>query len=155
MSRLVVACVSFLGCSGTPEPVQIPESTTATPQETSEPTAEPGPTALATSSTNHARELLVADCVALATKYESLTRSDEMAKLPAGLSAEQIAVSDSQIARGAEALSDRWEDGCVESLVGKEHPEQNLRCAMAAKTVGAFDVCLNGPAHAAPTEPKK
>lgn len=155
MSRLVVTTVLLLGCSGTSEPAHVPETSPTTEPTAAETTTAPTSTATPPAG-NHSRELSVADCVALATKYESLTRSDEMAKLPDGLTAEQIQISDSQIARGAEALSDRWEEGCVKSLVGKEHPEQNLHCAMASKTVGAFDVCLNGPADPAPQDtPKK
>ena len=152
--RSFAVSVVLLGCSGTPDPVQVP-STNSVVVVTSKPTAPPAPTS--TASENRSRELSVTDCIALAQRYQSLTRSDEMAKLPAGLSAEQIAISETQLARGAQLLAERWEEGCVKSLVGKEHPEANLRCAMSSKTVSAFDVCLNGPADPAPPAdvPKK
>ena len=150
MVRLLVVSSALLGCSSTPDPVEVP-SANSSEAVSAQPTAPPRSTSTAPSE-NLTRELSVTDCIALAQKYESLTRSEEMAKLPVGLTAEQIAVSESQLARGAKLLAERWEEGCVKSLVGKEHPESNLRCAMASKTVSAFDVCLNGPADPAPTQ---
>lgn len=150
MSRLLIATVALVACAGTPDPVEAPSATateTVTPEKTS--------TAAATSTaepSNHARELSGTDCAALAGKYGALFVSDEMAKLPAGLSSDQIALSRSQLEKGAELAADRWKTGCVESLVGKEHPEKNLHCAMAAKSVNAFDVCLNGPPPEAPPD---
>lgn len=123
-------------------------------QPSAEPTVEPEltNTSKATSAPTSveltgplSREISGTDCHALAGKYNALTRSDEKAKLPEGLNAAQIVAAENNIEKGADILSGRWENGCLESLVGKEHPESNLKCAMSSKTVAAFDVCLNGP----------
>jgi hypothetical protein len=145
--NLFALAVAVSACSSSaPDPV--------IPTETAEPKATAAPSAPSTSTAppdpNASREISATDCRALAGKYNALTRSDEMAKLPAGLTPEQIAIAARQLEAGAEILSTRWENGCVESLVGKESPETNLKCAMSAKTVAAFDVCLNGPSEPPP-----
>lgn len=139
------ACSSSSGDPVSPTGTPEPKLTAAPATSTAAESLPPDP--------NASRELTATDCQALAGKYNALTRSDEMAKLPSGLTAEQIAVAARQLETGAEILSTRWENGCVESLVGKESPEANLKCAMAAKTVAAFDVCLNGPSEP-PPDPK-
>jgi hypothetical protein len=150
---LALAISACSSSSGDPvAPTGAPE-----PKPTAVPTASTASTSDAAVDPNASRELSATDCRALAGKYNALTRSDEMAKLPAGLTPEQVAVAARQLEAGAEILSTRWENGCVESLVGKESPEANLKCAMSAKTVAAFDVCLNGPSEPPPdaTAPKR
>jgi hypothetical protein len=144
MARLLALALALapLACSsGSSDPVTPTASTDPAPTIPTPKTAIPSKTV----DPNASRELSANDCHALAGKYNALTRSDEMAKLPDGLTPEQIALAARQLEAGAEVLSTRWEKGCVESLVGKESPESNLKCAMSAKTVAAFDVCLNGP----------
>jgi hypothetical protein len=92
------------------------------------------------------REISAHECQVLAQRYGDLTRSDNMNALPQGLTAGQRQQAQSNIMSASDKLSARWEQGCIESLVGKVASEDALKCAMAAKTVADFDVCLNGPA---------
>ncbi|MBL8739779.1 MAG: hypothetical protein JNK04_01760, partial [Myxococcales bacterium] len=96
------------------------------------------------------RELTQNDCHTLAQKYGSLTRSDEEAKLSPKLTPIQRNTATGAIEKAAQTLADRWEGGCSRDLAGKFASEEALKCAMAAKTVSGFDVCLNGPAAPPP-----
>ena len=121
-----------------PIAVDLPSTPSATSVEAAEPT---GPAT---------RELTASDCNSLADKYGELTRSDEMAKLSPKLTDKQREQGRVNIGKGAEILSGRWAESCIKDLTGKLATESALRCAMAAKTVAAFDVCINGPATPAP-----
>lgn len=96
------------------------------------------------------RELTQSDCRTLAQKYGSLTRSDEEAKLSPKLTPIQRNTATSAIEKAAATLADRWEAGCSRDLAGKFASEEALQCSMGAKSVSAFDVCLNGPATPPP-----
>jgi hypothetical protein len=100
------------------------------------------------------RELTHRDCRAMADKFASLTRSDEEAKLNPKLSEAQRESARKAFAEAAQILAERWSTSCEANLVGKVASEESLRCAMASKTVAAFDVCLNGPPSSAPTGTK-
>lgn len=142
------------------EPVASPDGPTD-PEVTADPSANPedpkpipppkvtggsgGPTADAAQ-----RELTQNDCHTLAQKYGSLTRSDEEAKLSPKLTPTQRNTASGAIEKAAATLADRWEGGCSRDLAGKFASEEALKCSMAAKTVSAFDVCLNGPATPPP-----
>ncbi len=91
------------------------------------------------------REITAHECQVLAQRYGDLTRSDNMNALPQGLTAGQRQQAQTNILSASDKLSERWEQGCLESLVGKVASEDSMKCAMAAKTVADFDVCLNGP----------
>ena len=96
------------------------------------------------------RELTHRDCRAMADKFAALTRSDEEAKLNPKLSEAQRESARRAFAEAAQILAERWSTSCESNLVGKMASEESLRCAMASKTVAAFDVCLNGPPSSAP-----
>jgi len=96
------------------------------------------------------RELTHRDCRAMADKFAALTRSDEEAKLNPKLSEAQRESAHRAFAEAAQILAERWSTSCESNLVGKIASEESLRCAMSAKTVAAFDVCLNGPPSSAP-----
>jgi len=115
-----------------PKPIPAPKVTGA---------ASAGPEGPAT------REITQNDCRTLAQKYGSLTRSDEEAKLSPKLTQIQRNTAAGNIEKGAQTLADRWEGGCSKDLAGKFASEEALQCSMGAKTVSAFDVCLNGPAN--------
>jgi hypothetical protein len=86
----------------------------------------------------------------MADKFAALTRSDEEAKLNPKLSEAQRESARRAFAEAAQILAERWSTSCESNLVGKMASEESLRCAMASKTVAAFDVCLNGPPSSAP-----
>jgi hypothetical protein len=96
------------------------------------------------SVTDH--ELTPTDCAVMGDKYRALTISDQEKKLQPELRPEQREQGEKAIHDAADTLSDRWIKSCQSDLVGKFAPEESLKCAMAAKTVPAFDACLNAPA---------
>jgi len=86
------------------------------------------------------------DCQALAAKYGDLVRSDEAAKLNPKLTTAQRDTAKANIDKAAQALAARFAEGCESSLLGKFAEEAALQCAMSAKRLVDFDVCMNGPA---------
>ena len=92
------------------------------------------------------RELTHGDCRVLGDKFRSLTISDNQKFVKPDLDPDARAQGEKSIADAANKLSSRWTDSCENSLVGKFAPEESLKCAMGAKTVAAFDACLNAPA---------
>lgn len=155
----VFAALLFMVCSSCssakPDPAAsdgaldpIPD-VTAPPLETSEPKAPT--TATTTEPKGPAeREISGRECEALAQKYSELTKSDQMAALKPGLTEAQREQGRAAIDKAAATLSSRWRDSCLSTLVGKVASEEALRCSMSAKSVAAFDVCLNGPSTPPP-----
>lgn len=147
--------VGLLACSGTPSP-EAPSSgeVGSEPPRVDEtpdaPTPMPEAPSQAPGGSDDGRELTPSDCNALAARYGFTVRSDEMAKLHPELSSAQRDQARAAIDRAAEQLETGWRNGCLESLSGKVASERAVRCALAAKTVAAFDACLNSPSGAAP-----
>ena len=77
---------------------------------------------------------------------QQLTISDQMAKVSDKLSQSQRDTARKNVGVGAQKLASNWREACVRDLTGKMANESALRCAMASKTVAAFETCLNGPA---------
>ncbi len=154
-SFAAVLAFSASGCSSsTPEPTSTgtPDPEPA-PTVAAEPTADPEPTATAeptaapqASGAAQPREILRKDCLSLADKYAELVRTDEAAKLNPKLSDAQRSTAHANIDKAAKTLADRFAEGCEKSLVGKFADEASLQCAMSAKKLADFDVCMNGPA---------
>jgi len=150
---------SAVGCTGSTISPENADSSASVPTATAtesalvadDPPPAPG-TALKTSDPSGptTRELSASDCRSLAEKYNELLRSDEMAKLSPKLTDAQREQSRVQIGKGMAIMSARWEEGCARDLTGKLATEASLQCAMAAKTVATFDVCINGPATSPP-----
>jgi hypothetical protein len=158
-SRFVFAAFAagMVACSSTPvpeEPSASPEDTSYAPPRVDEtpdaPTPMPEAPSQAQGGSDDGRELTPSDCNALAARYGHTVRSDEMAKLHPNLTAAQRDQARSAIDRAGEQLETGWRNGCMESLSGKVASERAVRCALAAKTVAAFDACLNSPAGSAP-----
>jgi len=84
------------------------------------------------------------DCVELGKQYVVVQKADQMAQLNPKLSADQKATAEKNIDKVVQPMGDRWADGCISSLVGNVAERKRLECAMRAKTVKAFDDCLNG-----------
>ncbi len=99
-------------------------------------------------------ELTPGDCDALGKQYGRLARGDQLAALNPKLTAAQRETAETNIDRAITPLESRWIEGCASSLVGKATDRKLLKCAMDAKTVKAFDVCLNGEGGSAQVEPK-
>jgi hypothetical protein len=95
-------------------------------------------------------EITPRDCQELAGQFASLIRSDEVAKLSPKLSEQQKAQAVKSIEKAAAVRQEQWVSSCSATLVGLVQQRKNLRCAMEARSVSAFDVCLNGePTEAA------
>jgi hypothetical protein len=91
-------------------------------------------------------EMTPSDCNALGRHYGDVARSDQMVGLSPKLSEAQRSATAAQIDKVVGTLEGRWTDGCHASLVNKAVDHDNIKCALAAKTVKDFDVCLNGAA---------
>ena len=141
--------LALLGCSSPQAEPTVgtsdPEPTVA-PDPTAEPLASAEPTAPPPAAPAGARELLRKDCAALADKYGELVRVEEASKLDPKLTHAQVETAKSRIDAAARTLADRFREGCEQSLVGKFAEEASLQCAMSAKRLVDFDVCMNGPA---------
>ncbi len=157
LSVLVLAIVA--GCGGAaPAPAVEPDPVAAAPtvRATAEPATEAAPS-LAPSAPRAAGanvpddyELTPHDCEELGRQFGALIRSDEVAKLSPKLADKQRDQVVGSIEKAAEARREQWAASCGKSLVGSVQERKSLRCAMSAKSVSAFDACLNGDSVAAP-----
>jgi hypothetical protein len=86
------------------------------------------------------------DCQALGRGYGDAARGDQRAALNPKLTAKQREQAEASIDGVVTKLETGWEETCLKSLAGKIVEHKNIKCALAAKTVKAFDVCLNGEA---------
>ncbi len=84
------------------------------------------------------------DCQALGRGYGDATRSDQRAALNPKLTAKQREQADASIDGVVTKLEASWTDTCLKQLAGKIVDHKNVKCALAAKTVKAFDTCING-----------
>lgn len=164
--RLLLApCLGLLGllaCSDNGKPPETPESPAASGEASSEPGASAAPSSEAAPAdsampgkvVNDAQvdksmsldtyELTPSDCDALGRQYGVAARADQMSALSPKISEKQRAATAAQVDKVVTKLEDGWIAGCQTSLVNKAVDRTAIKCAMAAKTVKAFDVCLNG-----------
>jgi hypothetical protein len=84
------------------------------------------------------------DCIELAKHYGVVQKADQMASLNPKLSAAQKEQAEGSIDSAVTKLREGWENGCRTSLVGGVVERGRLKCAMASKSVKAFDECING-----------
>ena len=84
------------------------------------------------------------DCDALGKRLGEVTRSDELAKVDSKLKPAQHDKAMHSIDEAASKIESQWIASCENSLVGKVGDPKALKCATDAKSVKAFDVCLNG-----------
>jgi hypothetical protein len=73
-----------------------------------------------------------------------------MSGLSPKLSEKQRASVAAQVDKVVGKLQQSWTDGCHSSLENKAVDHAGIKCALAAKTVKDFDVCLNGPGGTQP-----
>jgi hypothetical protein len=83
------------------------------------------------------------DCAALGEQFGRAIKNDEMAKLDPRLKPNQRDAAVSSIDAAAKVRAEQWSESCQKSLVGMIRQRKELDCAMAAKSVKAFDDCLN------------
>ena len=158
----LASCLALLGLPACSEakPPETPETPAASadpagsaaPGATSEPA--PADTAMPGKVVNDAKvdksmsldtyELTPSDCEALGKQYGVAARADQMGALSPKISEKQRAATAAQVDKVVTKLEDGWIAGCQSSLVNKAVDRDSIKCAMAAKTVKAFDVCLNG-----------
>jgi hypothetical protein len=84
------------------------------------------------------------DCIELAKHYGVVQKADQMVALSPKLSTAQKEQAEGSIDAAVTKLRDGWENGCRTSLVGGVVDRERLKCAMGAKSVKAFDECING-----------
>lgn len=161
------------GCGGAPPPpAEQPERSrseepvpSAEPSTSAEPAADvasggegaeaqgEGPAAAAPSAAQRDDSvpddysLMRGDCVALERRFVELTRSDQSAALSPALTAQQRAETEAKIEAVATKLGEQYMRAC-EQNVGKSVDPKALKCAFNARTVKAFEECLNGPSPA-------
>jgi hypothetical protein len=155
-------------CSPAPKPAESPEG--AASKEESDTPPSPAPKAEATAADTDAPpprqglaekapdvdksmsmdtyEMTPADCDALGRQYGALARADQMGALSPKLSEKQRAATSAQVDKVVSRLEETWINGCQSNLVNKAVDHDAIKCALAAKTVKAFDVCINGAAGA-------
>lgn len=95
------------------------------------------------------------DCQALGRGYGDAARYDQRAVLNPKLTDKQREQANASIDAVVSKLETTWTDTCAKSLVGKNVDHKNIKCALGAKTVKAFDVCLNGEAKSEPKNDSK
>ncbi|MGK4006711.1 hypothetical protein WMF31_29085 [Sorangium sp. So ce1036] len=158
--------IVLLGCAGAPPPpAEQPEpapaeapapSAAPTPEAASgaeAPVAEPSAASSAPEAPAAPRRddsvpddyaLMRGDCVELGKQLTALTRSEQVAALSARLTAEQRSETEKRIDAVAATLGEQYAQAC-EQNVGKHVDPRSLKCAFDARSVKAFEACLNGP----------
>lgn len=152
----------LFGCGGAPPPpAEQPEP--ARPEEPA-PGAEPTPEAAlgveapeaepaaTTPSAAPRRDdsvpddyaLMHGDCVDLGKQLTALTRTEQVAALSAKLTPEQRGETEKKIDAVAATLGEQYAQAC-EQNVGKHVDPRSLKCAFDARSVRAFEACLNAP----------
>jgi hypothetical protein len=158
LAPLVLALL--LGCgSGAPKPAEGPEGSPpagpAAPGEADEHAspveAPPPPPAMGevkrgagATETPDDYSLTENDCQALGRQYGQAARADQRVGLNPKLTAKQREQAEAAIDGVVSKLESGWTETCSKSLAGKIVEHKNIKCALAAKTVKSFDVCLNG-----------
>ncbi|WP_437625075.1 hypothetical protein [Sorangium sp. So ce1151] len=149
----------LLACAGAPPPpAEQPEpERQEEPAASVEPTPEAAPSAeapaadAAPASTSAPRRddsvpddysLMHGDCVELGKKLTVLTRTEQVGALSAKLTPEQRGETEKKIDVVAAKLGDQYANMC-EQNVGKHVDPGSLKCAFDARTVQAFEACLN------------
>jgi hypothetical protein len=89
-------------------------------------------------------EMTPSDCNALGRHYGEVARNDQVAGLSPKLTEKQRSSTVAQIDKVVGKLEESWTNGCHNSLVNKAVDNASIKCALAAKTVKDFDICING-----------
>jgi hypothetical protein len=170
MTRLAAATVlaiALTACSPSDKPPEVPETPAAASVDPeAAPPAPPAPAVTAmpgqmVKSTDDRQaqamdsyEMTPSDCDALGRKYGELGRDEMLAGLGAKISEKQRATAIAKVEESMNKRADTWIANCMSTLVNKAVVHENIKCALASKSMKAFDVCLNGEggAQAAPAQ---
>jgi hypothetical protein len=158
LSTLTFATLITLGALGcgasTPPPDDATSQNDSAPDngtnEGSNDTAEPEPKPLSHGAKKTTDDgagddytLTEKDCIELGKQYVAVQRADQVATLDKRLTDKQREQAVKNIDAVVEKMGEPWAEGCISSLVGKVAERKRLQCAMASKSVKAFDECLN------------
>jgi hypothetical protein len=157
VSPAIAALFTAAGCGGNPppEPQNASAEASTEPMEeakeepSAEQTAQPPPAPNKNESANEIPDdytITAADCAQLGKQFAAVTRADQVGALDPKLSASQRAQTEKRIDEVATKMGDNWVQNCQASLVGKVAERKRLSCALAARSVQAFDTCINGEA---------
>jgi hypothetical protein len=169
-----VLAAAISACSPSPKPAESPEGP-ASKEESSPPSSSPPAETAADTGASPAErqgavekapdvdrsmsidtyEMTPSDCDALGRQYGEVSRADQMSALSPKLSEKQRSATGAQVDRVVSKLQETWINGCQTNLVNKAVDHDAIKCALAAKTVKAFDVCLNGTAGPVGKKTKK
>lgn len=144
-------------CSPSDKPPEVPETppaASADPEAAPAPTPAPVVTAMPGQVIKNtddrqaqaldAYEMTPSDCDALGRKFGELGRDEMLAGLGAKISEKQRATAVAKVAESMNKRADGWISNCMASYVNKAVDHAGIKCALASKSVKAFDVCLNG-----------
>jgi hypothetical protein len=159
LAGLVVVALLANGCGSKPPPEPESASTQASADapsgegEQAEKAEAPAPSATAAKVEGPPAKgeaipddylITEADCAALGKQFTAATRADQMAGLDPRLSGKQRADTEKRIEEVAGKMGATWTETCLQSLVGKAAERKRLSCALEARSVKAFDTCING-----------
>jgi hypothetical protein len=151
----LASLASLAACSGSSKPPESPDAPAASAEASATPDAPAGakgddtapPPSKAQQDDNSVPDdysITAGDCDALGQQYGTAARSDQMATVSPKVSEKQRAAAEAAVDKVVSKLEQTWIDHCRSALVGKVADPRALKCAIAAPTVKAFDVCLNG-----------
>lgn len=82
------------------------------------------------------------DCEALGKQYGVAMRNDQVVALNPKLSAAQRTQAEANIDKVVTKMATQWSEGCANNLAGKVVDRKALTCALDARTVKDFKVCI-------------
>jgi hypothetical protein len=151
LAPALLASVSLAACSGSSKPPESPDAPAASADPDAKPDAksdEQAPPPSTKSQDDNAvpddYSITAGDCEALGQQYGTAARNDQMATVSPKVSEKQRAAAQASVDKVVSKMEEQWIDHCRSALVGKVADPRALKCAIAAPTVKAFDVCLNG-----------
>jgi hypothetical protein len=169
---LLVAALS--ACASSSKPPESPDTPASTAEAESSPRSPPSgegaaaadiaappeegakPSNVDKSMSLDTYEMTPSDCDALGRQYGEVARKDQMAALNPKLSEKQRSATAAQVETVVGKIEEAWIGRCQTALVNKAVDHDAIKCALNAKTVKDFDVCLNGSAGTPqPTGKKK
>jgi hypothetical protein len=167
---VLLASASLAACSGSSKPPESPDApaSSAEPDAKADAPAEakggakggddaPAPSKPASQDDNSIPDdysITAGDCDALGHQYGTAARNDQLATISPKVNEKARAAAQASIDKVVSKMEDQWIDHCRSTLVGKVADPKALKCAVAAPTVKAFDICLNGE-NAPSTRPGK
>jgi hypothetical protein len=150
----ILASAALVACSASPKPPEFPDAEADAKTETKADAPaerdkhdEPAPPPSKAQDDNSVPDdysITASDCDALGEQYGHAAKADQMATISPKVGEKQRAAAEASIDKVVNKMAGAWADHCRSALVGKVADPRALKCAIAAPTVKAFDVCLNG-----------